>query len=226
MIKVNRNVLEVIGLASLAGLLYSSWPLGYLLNPVANRGLASNLQGVGQPYNWLFIILDVISGAIVCRVAWRLYKDFKPRRHNLIKTAIISYALFGVFTVIDALIPVDCAADEMQCGPLINHPLVLWHGALSIASIAFLTLSLFSVWWLVNRVRLSAWWVQSALHITVLVWLFFGFVTAVLLYLNKSSSLSQHIFILVCSLWTGTLPYVLHLERINKPLFKPQPKRL
>lgn len=53
-----------------AGLLYSSWPLGYWLNPQADHGLASNLEALHQPYNWLFILIDISSGVltfIACR---------------------------------------------------------------------------------------------------------------------------------------------------------------
>ena len=48
---------------------YASWPLGYWLNPVANRGLASNLEAAHQPYNWVFIAFDIVSGLLICVVS-------------------------------------------------------------------------------------------------------------------------------------------------------------
>lgn len=208
----------------MSGLLYSSWPLAYWLNPTANRGLASNLGGIGQPYNWVFIILDIISGLGVCAVAVWLYGSAHPRAHSLTKLAVINYGLFGLFTALDAILPVDCAADQNQCGALINHPLVIWHGLISLTSIACLTFSLMCIWWLVIRLGKKPSWLRYMLKTTLVVWLFFGFLTGILLFLNRSSALSQHVFIIACSLWTGLMPYVIRhegitsLDRLNKTI--------
>ena len=205
-----RHLLELVVLASLSGLLYCSWPLGYLLNPTANRGLASNLEGLGQPYNWLFIALDIMSGALVGAVAWWLLRGLVKEKNRLVTVAIINYALFGFFTSLDAVLPVDCAADQQQCGPLINHPAVIIHGLISLGSIGFLTISLVLMWWLLSRRRTTPPRLRLSLHLGMVIWFFFGIITAVLIALNRSSALSQHVFILACSVWTGVFPYIIH----------------
>lgn len=197
-------------LAGLSGLLYSSWPLGYVLNPAANRGLASNLEGLRQPYNWLFITLDVASGVLVVIIAWLLLVGRKKAMSRLAQFAIYAYGGFGLLTAIDALLPEDCLADQHQCGSLFQHPMVLLHGLASLASIGCLTLSLLAIWWLVARRPTAASWLRRTLHVVLAIWFIFGFNTALLLLQDQSSALSQHIFIIACSLWTGALPLVVH----------------
>ncbi len=204
------NHLELIVLASLSGLLYSSWPLGYILNPAANRGLASNLGGIHQPYNWLFSLLDIVSGLLVVGVAWLLLVGKQKALSTLASFAIYSYGGFGLLTAIDALIPEDCLADQHQCGLILQHPLVVLHGLISLASIGCLTLSLLAMWWLATRRQASPAWLRWSLHAVLAVWFAFGINTAILLSQDQSSALSQHVFIIACSLWVGALPYMVH----------------
>ena len=229
--KQRWQIPQFLVLASLSGLLYASWPLGYVLNPITNRGLVSNLEGLGQPYNWLFISLDIISGVAVCVVARWLWQRTAGKRTMVTTAAVGSYALFGLLTAIDALIPVDCAADQGQCGNVINHPLVIWHGLISLASIGFLTLSLVIIWWQFSRRQASPSVVRYGLHSAVAIWFFFGIVTAILVGLNRSSALSQHSFIIACSLWTGIFPYFIwhgseSFRRNRRPLIPVAKSRL
>src|SRR6185312_9748885 len=56
---------------------YCSWPLGFWLNPGAERhGLASELGALGQPYDWVFIWGDIFSGVLLmaaCLVLLKMY---------------------------------------------------------------------------------------------------------------------------------------------------------
>ena len=201
-------------LASLSGLLYSSWPLGYVLNPVANRGLASNLEALHQPYSWLFVALDILCGLLVSYLAWHLY-GLVQKQQTFVRVAIISYGLFGLTTALDAILPLDCAADQHQCGLLLNHPLVILHGIISIASIGLLTLSLVLLWRTVRAADTQLRWLPLILVGFNVIWFFFGIVTGILLLLDRSSAFSQHVFISACSLWMVALPYVL-VQEINR----------
>ena len=205
----DASSLQLLCLAGLAALLYSSWPLGYFLNPSGNKGLASNLQGIGQPYNWLFITLDVFAGLAVAIVAVWLLKGVIRQTNTYVRNAVIGYGLFGILTSLDAVLPVDCAADQNGCGALINHPLVILHGIVSIASIGFLALSVVFMWLFVVRqrpARRGLLFVVNAMLASLIV---FGFITAVLIATQRSSALSQHVFIAICSLWIVLLPYII-----------------
>lgn len=199
----------ITALTILAGLVYSSWPLGYILNPIANRGLASNLEGLHQPYNWVFDALDIVSGVLVVGVSLWLLRITTYKRSAWLWAAIAGYGTFGLLTAVDALIPIDCAQGLQQCGSLIDHPLIIAHGVVSMGSIAGLTVSIVSMWRLLafhnSRSSLVAWLLNG----TMLVWFSFGVGTLLLILSSQSSALSQHVFIVICSLWIAGLPYMI-----------------
>jgi hypothetical protein len=110
--------IAVLLIGLVAALAYCSWPVGYLVNPsLAAGALASELEARGQPYSWLFILLDCATGAaalLVVRLTW-------PTRGSVNTTwrraGLVSYALFGISTGIDALIPVGCGSTPLdRCG--------------------------------------------------------------------------------------------------------------
>jgi hypothetical protein len=110
--------LAVLLVGLVAALAYCSWPVGYLVNPsLAAGALASELEARGQPYSWLFILLDCATGAaalLVVRLSWptRDSANISWRRAGL-----VSYGLFGLSTAIDAVIPVGCGNLPLnRCG--------------------------------------------------------------------------------------------------------------
>ena len=119
---LNRSVIVIV-VGLLASLAYSSWPVAYLVNPsLAATALASELEASGQPYRWLFIALDCLSGLaalVVVRLEWP-EKESAERR--LLVLALMSYALFGIATAVDALIPVSCGTVSIHsCGLNVRH---------------------------------------------------------------------------------------------------------
>lgn len=65
----------ILFLGIIGGLLYNNWLLGYWLNDRITRlGLASDLQVYNQPYGWLFILGDVLSGLMIVIVAYLIYQ--------------------------------------------------------------------------------------------------------------------------------------------------------
>jgi len=200
--------LGILTITIMAGLLYSSWPLGYWLNPVANSGLASNLEAAHQPYNWLFVLLDILSGGLICLASWWLLKLMKKVQLPFLRYAVIGFGAFGLLTAIDALLPIDCVSSVTHCGPVLSDPWFVIHGIVSIGSIVGLTVSIMSVWWLLARGGQTARILRWLLHGTMVAWFGFGVVTLALILLARSSALSQHLFITVCSLWTALLPYL------------------
>lgn len=205
---IDRPWLNIMPLTVLAGLLYNSWPLGYWLNPIANRGLASNLEAAHQPYNWVFMTLDIISGLLICIASWLLLRILRKAQSVLLITAAAGFGLFGLLTAIDALLPIDCVSVQGSCGPVLQDPWFLLHGIFSVGSIAGLTISIVSVWLLLAHNDQIARRVRWLLHGTMLTWFGFGIITFTLILMARSSALSQHVFIVVCSAWTALLPYL------------------
>jgi hypothetical protein len=129
-----------IWIASIAGLVYSSWPLGFILNPfVARHDFASQLEAAHQPYNWVFISLDIVSGLLLLIVGLRQWRA--AGSHWSLRLSILAYALFGIFVILAAVAPDNCTAGT-YCQALVRTPAFLVHGFSSIVSVVFLFSSL------------------------------------------------------------------------------------
>jgi uncharacterized membrane protein YhaH (DUF805 family) len=88
------------------------------VNPsLAAGALASELEARGQPYSWLFILLDCATGAaalVVVGLSWPTRGSANARWR---RAGLLSYALFGISTAVDAMIPVGCGAVSLNaCG--------------------------------------------------------------------------------------------------------------
>jgi hypothetical protein len=102
---------------------YCSWPIGLAVNPAVTHGeLASSLDLYGQPYNWLFILLDCVTGVgtlAVVAATWPTRWSVPARR---LRAGLVCYGLFGVVTAIDALLPSGCAASASGgCATSLNQ---------------------------------------------------------------------------------------------------------
>jgi len=98
-------------LSVMAGILYNSWPLGYIFDKsTARYGLASDLEKVGHPYYWVFIGGDVLTGLVILTICLiyrhEFSKYFKSRSFKLL---IFGLSMFAVFTIIAALLPSECS---------------------------------------------------------------------------------------------------------------------
>ena len=191
-----------VSAAVAAGVVYCSWPLGYYLNPVVSRrGLASELEALHQPYNWLFILLDVLSGVLVMAVAILLWRAHKDRLRRII---LVNFALFGLLTILDALMPMSCEPSLRACPSLSHQPLLILHGVVSIAASVCLFISAVLVWW--TRRRSSGSLVMSSLMAG---WTLFGLVSLYFFFRPGPGYLAQHYYITLCSIWVMLLPSML-----------------
>jgi hypothetical protein len=189
-------------LAVVAGVAYCSWPLGYVLNPaVSRRGLASELAALHQPYNWLFIALDVLAGALVLAVSGLLWQRSADRAR---KTILVSFALFGALTAIDAVMPMNCEPSLTTCPSLSHQPLLVLHGIASIGASIGLFISAVLVWWQ-KRERKGA----GIMSILMIGWSLFGVFSLYFFFRPGPGYLSQHYYITLCSVWTAILPLML-----------------
>ena len=225
---MKRPLFKVLSIDStalmvLAGLFYSAWPLGYWLNPQAGRGMASDLEALHQPYNWVFISMDVVCGILVGIASGKLLMIIRSgsNRKNLpgLWIAVLGAEGFGLFTAVAALLPLNCIQGTPQCVSSLNNSYFVIHGIFSIGSIAGLTISIVAIWLLL---LLKEHAVVSSAHLTpaifLVVWLSFGTLTLYLVLHNRSSALAQHFFIGFCCLWLIALPHFVRLViRLSKP---------
>lgn len=186
-----------IWLSFVAALFYSSWPLGFLLNPsVGHHDLASQLEAPHQPYNWLFIALDVLTGVSLVVIG---VIQLHMRKNTVMAFAIFSYMLFGTLVAIAAILPLGCDPTLGQCGPLIRTPRVIVHGASSIISVNMLLVSVLLLTKMVYEGR-SRKIIQGIFGLILGGWLVFGIGSLLEMAHHIHSNFLQYYFITVCSL--------------------------
>ena len=195
----------------LGGLFYSSWVLGFWLNPLVAHRLASDLGASNQPFNWVFNSMDIASGLFIVTGSGKLIQiiqeGFRSTSPRLVSIAIYSAAIFGLLTALDAILPLNCLEGESQCLPPLRNPYFIIHGIISIGSIAALTTSIIAIWlviYLINRSNQSVEHLLPAIFLVI--WVGFGLFTLHLILQNQSSGLAQHFFISFCSIWIIALP--------------------
>jgi hypothetical protein len=212
-------------LGGLAALLYSSWPLAFALNPeVARHSLASQLQAPHQPYGWLFVLLDVLTGALIIAVG---LLQLRTRKHSAtLFAAVACYAVFGVCVAGAALVPLNCdpQAHAQACGPLLRNPSILAHGSMSLLSVFSLLAGVVLIAKALYQARAGRH-MQALCVVIALCWAGFGAASLVqmLLHLHNGIIL-QDFFISVCSVSVavtiGAVEYLSTPARWPVPAFE------
>jgi len=197
-------------LAILAGVLYASWPLGFILNPnVARNGLASALEGLHQPYNWVFITGDVVSSVlitIVCWLIWRRLQDSPPKR--VFKIVLVNIALFAAGTIIDALLPLHCEPTLQRCPNFTHDYLLLLHGLFSILAAICLFISLSLLWWERRH--------NLLLNNLMAGYLLFSLFSLLAVIKPSLGNWSQHYYLTLCGVVLALLPHAVRNTLNNR----------
>lgn len=201
-------------LAWAAAILYCSWPLGYVLNPAVGRhDLASQLEALHQPFNWLFITMDVLTGVVIAIAGtWQIKSH---GNQSLFKWCALSYVAFGLLNALAAVMPLNCNPETHSCGPLLHNPTLLVHGIASILSVVLLLVSLLGLGLAIYRQRDNSL-LRWPFAITLAAWAAFGCGYFVEVLMHSSSNALQYYFITVCSLSlvlvVGAIEYLHLLE--------------
>lgn len=191
------RILHATAMMAVAGLLYNSWILGYWLNPaVAHRGLASEFEGLHQPYNWVFIAGDVMCGLLVTAVCWLLWQQV--RRGKTAKAVFGGLVVFAAGTIIDTLLPMHCSPSLQSCPSFTQDHLLLVHGLASIAAALGLFASLIVLWWHSRR--------DHVLILLLAGYVLFGAFSLIDALAPTHHNWSQHYYLLLCGAWLAFLP--------------------
>jgi hypothetical protein len=189
-----------------SAVLYCSWPLGFWLNPRASQtGLASELGAFGQPYNWIFIWGDIISGALLVTgvfLIMRLYK-LTPWAQR----ALIFLAVYGVCGALDAAVPMNCLSSEQVCGPVLSDPLLILHGVFDIAGSLALVVTLVASAVFVRRYRHD--WLTWVYAIGIGGTLF-ALLSGTFYVWGGPGYWAQRYYITLSCIWVASMPFILH----------------
>ena len=200
----------VVGL--IAGLAYCSWPIGFLVNPtIAATALASELEANGQPFNWLFILLDCVAALATLAVLRLQWPTRSGPRERLLRTALLGYAVFGVATAIDSLIPVGCGSSPLTtCGANLKN--FNWDDCLTGAAVLalFVAVTCVQCWSLTKLARRRP--LLLALVITV-IWSTCGLAYFAVHFSSHPAVPLQHLLLTLTSTVAVTIPVVIALTR-------------
>ena len=203
-------------LGIIAGLAYLSWPIGYSVNRVVvERGLASDLEVPGQPFSWLFILLDIVSGLLMLGLAIAAWRDNPGGDRSLRTGGLVGYGIFGLSTILSAAVPLSCGTGRtalLECGT--NAGTYGWHDILS--AIGYLTLFFSLVGAMIRSYRGRAGWVVGPLVTAVgLLWCTAGIAFLVITLSHRPEVTVQHALLLLTTVVIGLVP--LTLERQSSP---------
>jgi hypothetical protein len=206
---MKRKQKMVFGWAALltvcSALLYCSWPLGFLLNPAAmHAGLASELGAHGQPYNWLFISADIVSGIFLTIGSIALVRVYNLK--GLGRRAFILLVIYGICGALDAALPMHCLPSQQVCGPIMHDPVLIMHGAFDFAgSIALIGTLLVAAKFVRKHNRAWLPWIYvvgiGAIIFAVLSGIFYAW--------GGPGYWAQRYYITLSCVWVASLPFVL-----------------
>ena len=206
-------IMPAVGISAL---LYSSFILAPLLNgQYFINGLVSALGQRGQPYSWLFNILDIISGLLLSIVLFWVLKHKKTDSKLLL---ISTWALLinSIGIVLAALIPLptDFQSESHLTLLMIENPFVISHGIGSFVNSAGLFTA--ALCYLIYCKQIKHFSFKTLLAIVILFVATFGFIIG---YSLKSSGPTlQRIYIISSSLFVYLLIYYLVSNKPKNPL--------
>ncbi len=199
-------------LTVMAAVLYCSWPLGFWLNPKAQKtGLASELGGFGQPYNWLFIGADIVSGIFLALACVLFARQFKAAGWR--KWALILLAMYGLCGALDAALPIRCFPSLQYCGSVFHSPLLVLHGIIDIIGSVALIGTLVAEWAYARRYHPS--W-QKWVYLIGGGGVVFAALSLLFIVVNGPGYWAQRYYITLSCIWVASLPFVFRLQK-SKP---------
>jgi len=188
---------------------YCSWPLGFLLNPAAmHAGLASELGAYGQPYNWLFIGADIVSGLLLLIGSVMLIHAFRLK--GLARLAFILLVVYGICGALDAALPMRCLPSLQVCGPIIHDPMLILHGVFDFAgSIALVGTLLVAAKYVRRHNRAWLPWIY-VIGVGAVV---FAVFSGVFYIWGGPGYWAQRYYITLSSVWVASLPFVVLVSK-------------
>jgi hypothetical membrane protein len=191
-----------------AAVLYCSWPLGFILNPTAEKtGLASELGALHQPYNWLFIWADIVSGVLLAAACWLLAKQMHAQGWR--KAGLILLAIYGICGALDAALPIRCLPSEQICGPILHDPLLIFHGLIDFIGSLALVGTFVAEWRYAKRYH-PAWlpWI----YIIGSGGMLFAALSLYFILTHGPGYWAQRYYITLSCVWVASLPFVFRAQ--------------
>jgi hypothetical protein len=211
-----RRSRATLWIACIGALAYNSWPLAFIVDPpLAGSALASSFEGRNEPFAWLFILLDCIAGlctAVVCVRELRPHRG-RARVGGAVVFALLGYAVFGISTAVDAVVPLQCGSSSAQACASQIWPLTP-DDLLTGAAIFALFIAAVSI--LVRMARTPVAfppYVPAAILLTLTGWSALGLVVLMWSSSATMAAVSQYAFLTLTSVLSFVVPLCATLPR-------------
>jgi hypothetical protein len=206
----NKHKPVIVVLAISSAILYNIWPLGYLLDPNAlHHSYVSVLEVSNKPYAWLFILADILTGLLVMTVGLALWKI-----KLLSKRGAFWYILFGIATLLEAIIPIAsrCAARISACGISLSQ-ILSPHDIASIVEAVALFISLLGIRRMLSKSSNQNLykWVSPIFWI----WCATGIFLITSIVIDNFTTVSQALYLFACGV--GLIAVPTSLMNIKQP---------
>jgi hypothetical membrane protein len=194
--KGHTRGIDILVTSILLAIVYNSWLLGFILNnPVVHHDLSSQLEVAGQPYNWLFVSADVMTGLLSIILVCLLWAN-RTKKHltSAMNVIVIGLIMFGLFTAISALLPLSCQTSDTRCGAHLSQTFGIHDVTGGIASFG-LFISLAGAWLYSGKVKPNL--SHLVVCCTTILWCVAGIAYLVFTVVNKYTVGIQQIFLIL-----------------------------
>lgn len=210
--KHERKLFVIAALATIvSAAMYDSWPLGFWLNPLASRkGLASELGAIGQPYNWVFIWGDIVSGMLLVAAVLILIRLYRPKKWA--RLALVLLAVYGLAGALDAALPMHCLPSEQVCGSVWSDPMLILHGIFDLTGSAALIGTLVAVAVHVHKYSIDKEW-KTWIYAIGIGGTSFALISGIFYVWGGPGYWAQRYYITLSCIWVASIPFVLRPKR-------------
>jgi len=203
----------IIGVSLLSGCLYNFWILGFLLDHNSlNNSYVSILEVTDKPYAKLFTITDILAAIGVILVGSLLSYAINLRKTN----TLIFYIIFGVGTLLDAIIPISnkCESSISACGISLGQVLTI-HDIASLTAAFSLYAALLIMLRNLRFIKINSklfYWAKY----TFWAWCITGILLVISVVIDDFTAITQVLYYVTCGVGIIVIPIsLLYLNNHN-----------
>ncbi|ORI24361.1 DUF998 domain-containing protein [Rhodococcus sp. 1168] len=113
-----RRATTLMVILTFTGVLYSAWVAEFFLDTGLDpaRSFLSELDAADQPYKKFFGTADLITGLLL--VLASVLGLYWSKRHRLTTPGWIALGIFGIATIADSQLPIECVAENDPSCPV------------------------------------------------------------------------------------------------------------
>lgn len=202
----NNRTISILGI--MAVIFYNSWIFALFLNLPYFGRQTSDLQNAGQPYDWFFVLCDVIAGILVMLITFLLLVRSYKLSQKWMGTSLTGYSFFGILTALSALVLQNNKLQSLRFHEHIHrvsgvHDLI---GGLAAFS---LFISMFAIYFILFQKKQHLEKILDLVLTILVIWVASGVLFFILPQGSLLAIILQRVFIFSSSIWVYLMPQIL-----------------